>query len=635
MGGILGVLIFFAIGLVAGPIAANATGHGLSGLTTAIMVVSGIGLLVISASIFIVTRLYKKTKASEALVRTGRGGAKVILDGGALVVPVIHDIVRVSLETLRLKVSRAGPQALITKDKLRADIDAEFFIRVMPLADSVLAAARSLGDKMSDPTAVRALVEDKLVSALRTVAAQKTLEELNSDRASFMEQVTSIVRADLEHNGFTLEVPTLSSLDQTDPKLLNPNNVFDAHGLRTIAEITQAQRTKQNELERAGDQARKQQDVETKKRLLGLEQEQAQAEAEQKSRIAQVQAEQNSLVAQKTAEQEQAAKQKQIEAERAIELAGLEKQRQTEVATREQQQAVEVAERTKQQAVVAADQQLEVARRQQEQAIAAAETDRTAKQAELAKAEAARETATQAIETVKVRATAERNRDQQVIAAEAEAQKQYVTKAKAADADAYALQKQADAKRAAAEASAAATLTQATADADAQKKRAEGLQAEQMVPVEVKRAEVDVETKRVGVQNAEADVEIRLLEQREKFGKAGIDLQVKLAEIAAEKDARIAAAHAMGEALAAADMTIWGSQETLDKVMARFGTGQSLAQAVNGFTSAASPETQALGANFGLVLKALAKKFGLTEAEIAAAAAAEKPDGSKVAAHKA
>lgn len=633
MGGILGVLIFFAIALVAGPIAANATGHSLSGLSTAIMIVSGIALLVVSASIFIVTRLYQKTKASEALVRTGRGGAKVILDGGALVVPVIHELVRVSLETLRLKVSRKGSDALITKDKLRADIDAEFFIRVMPAVESVLAAARSLGNKMNNPDAVRALVEDKLVSALRTVAAQKTLEELNSDRASFMEQVTSIVRADLEHNGFTLEVPTLSSLDQTDPKLLKADNVFDAHGLRTIAEITQAQRTKQNELERAGEQARMVQDVETKKRLLALEQERAQAEAEQQSRIAQVQAEQKSLVAQKTAEQDQAAKEKEIEAGRKVELAAIEKQKQLEVAARNQQQAVEVAERTKQQAVVAADQQLEVARRQQEQAIAAAETERTAKQAELANAEAARETATQAIETVKVKATAERNRDQQVIAAEAEAQKQYVTKAKAADADAYALQKQADAKRAAAEASAAATLTQATADADAQKKRAEGQQAEQMVPVEVKRAEVEVETKRVGVQNAEADVEIRLLEQREKFGKAGIDLEVKLAEIAAEKDARIAAAHAMGEALAAADMTIWGTQDTLDKVMARFSAGQSLAQGVNGFLGAASPETQALGANFGLVLKALAKRLGITEAEIAAAAA-EKPDGQQAAIHK-
>jgi len=607
---ILGILIFFAIALVAGPIAASATGHSLGVLSTAIMVVSGIGLLVISATIFIVMRLYQKTKASEALVRTGRGGAKVILDGGALVVPVIHELVRVSLETLRLKVSRKGAEALITKDKLRADIDAEFFIRVMPVVESVLAAARSLGNKMNNPVAVRELVEDKLVSALRTVAAQKTLEELNSDRASFMEQVTSIVKADLEHNGFTLEVPTLSSLDQTDPKLLKPDNVFDAHGLRTIAEITQAQRTKQNELERAGEQARMQQDVETKKRLLGLEQERAQAEAEQQSRIAQVLAEQQSLTAQKIAEQNQAAKEKEIESARKIELAAIEKQKQLDVAARQNEQAVEVA------------------RREQEQAIAAAETVRTAKQAELATAEAARETAVQAIETVKVKATAERNRDQQVIAAEAEAQKQFVTVQKAADGAAYQTERAAKAAETAAVAQASATMAQATAESNAQQKRAEGLQAEAMVPVTVLQ-------KGVEVKQAEADVEIKLLEQREKYGKAGIELQVRLAEIAAEKEARIASARALGEALGKANMTIWGTQETLDKIATRFSAGQGIAQMVNGFTGAASPETQALGANVGSVLKAIAKHLGITEDEVKKAAieakADVKPDGKPAA----
>ena len=237
--------------------------------------------MLLAGTLLVITRLYVKTKASEAFVRTGMGGLKVIQDGGALVIPVIHQIVRVSLETLRLDVGREGPDALITNDKLRADVRAEFYVRVQPDEESIRNAARSLGDKMGDASAVRALVEDKLVSALRTVAATKNLEELNIERDRFMEQVMQIVTPDLAHNGLTLETATISKLDQTDPRLLKSDNIFDAQGLRTIAQITQEQLTRRNELERAGEQARKLQDVETRKRVLTLEQAEAEAEAAQ------------------------------------------------------------------------------------------------------------------------------------------------------------------------------------------------------------------------------------------------------------------------------------------------------------------------------------------------------------------
>ena len=129
--------------------------------------------------------------------------------------------------------------ALITKDNLRVDLSAEFYIKVQANADDILQAARSLGARNVQPQAVSELVQEKLVSALRTVAATKDLVELHSKRDEFASSVQAIVTHDLASNGLTLESVTISALDQTDPTQLQERNVFDAQGLRKIAEITQ------------------------------------------------------------------------------------------------------------------------------------------------------------------------------------------------------------------------------------------------------------------------------------------------------------------------------------------------------------------------------------------------------------
>src|SRR5690606_15002901 len=115
-----------------------------------------------------------------AFVRTGMGGARVVRDGGILVVPVVHQVIPVSLETMRLNVERRAQHALITKDNLRVDLSAEFYIKVQANEEDILQAARSLGGRNVQPQAVSELVQEKLVSALRTVAATKDLVELHS-----------------------------------------------------------------------------------------------------------------------------------------------------------------------------------------------------------------------------------------------------------------------------------------------------------------------------------------------------------------------------------------------------------------------------------------------------------------------
>lgn len=601
------VLLFaFAVALIAGPIVASVTGHPLGTLTSTIMTISGIVLAVLSGLLMIITRLYVKTKASEAFVRTGMGGMKVIKDGGSIVIPVIHQTVCVPLRSFRLEVLREGGDALLTKDKLRADMKAEFFVRVQPDDDSIKNAARSYGEHMHDESYVAKLVEDKLVSALRTVAATKTLEELNTDRDSFVKLVQDGVTTDLTHNGLTLEGVTISKLDQTDPKALRPDNIFDAQGMRTIAEITQKQQTERNELERAGEQTRKKKDVETKQAMLALERQQAEAEAEQTAQIAVIRAA-------KTRE----AQEKEIEATRAVEIAGVQKAQAIEVAQREQQQAVEVAERTKQQAIVAAQQKVEVAERTKQAAIAEAEAQRAGKEAELAKAEADREKERQAIKTVQVTAEAERAKTTLVTAAQAEAERKYTEAQRAADGEAYGMKAKAEGQKAAADAEAEAVTKKAQADANAKKALAEGERALQMVPV-------DVAKEQVGVKQREVEVLQQELEARAQHGEAAQQFEIAKLRITKEAEIQIAGAAAMATLSGKIQAQVFGTPEDVARMTAAYAKGMGFSKMVDGFFAGASEETlesvEGAAGQLANLVGAAAKRLGVKPETLVSAA---------------
>lgn len=552
----LGLVFLFllSVSLVGAPIGLAIAGIDIGFVSSAIMTGAGVVLMVLLGIITIITKLYQRAKANEAFVRTGMGGVKIIQDGGALVIPVIHEIVRISLETLKLEVVRDSKDAFITKDNLRADIGAEFFVRVKPERDSILQAARSLGKRMTDIAQVKAAVEDKLISALRSVAAKKTLTELHTDREGFVEEVTRVVNTDLSENGLTLESVTISKLDQTSIASLNDDNIFDAQGKRTIAEITERQKTERNILERAGEQARKQQDVETRTKILQLEQEQKNAEATQAAEIAKV-----------TAEQDRIAKEKAIEAQKAIDLAELEKMRRTEIAAIEKKQATDVAIEAK------------------ARAIALATKEKTVEETELAKTQAIKEKEMQAIKTVEIEASAERDKRKAVIEASAKAEQAYLTEQRAADAKAYQVQKDAEARKLAADADAEATTKKALAEANAAKAHADGEKAKQLVPVEVERERLQID------QNRFENIVRPDLKAREDFGKAAQEFEIAKLKVQAEKEVKIETARAMSGIGEKISMTLYGNPDHAASMLKSLVSGQQVAELVNSFSKQIDP----------------------------------------------
>ena len=150
----------------------------------------------------IVARLYTRSSKEVSFVRTGFGGEKVILNGGAIVLPVLHEIIPVNMNTLRLEVKRAADQALITRDRMRVDVMAEFYVRVKPTGESIATAAQTLGRKTMSPQELKDLVEGKFVDSLRAVAAEMAMEELHEKRVDFVQKVQQVVSEDLSKNGF-------------------------------------------------------------------------------------------------------------------------------------------------------------------------------------------------------------------------------------------------------------------------------------------------------------------------------------------------------------------------------------------------------------------------------------------------
>src|SRR6266550_6628348 len=143
------------------------TGAQFGGVILGLVVAAIIVVIVV----WLMNWLYLRSSKERAFVRTGLGGQKVVLDGGAFVLPIVHDVIPVNMNTLRLEVSRGRDKALITRDRMRVDVIAEFYVRVQASVEAISAAAQTLGQRTMQPDSLKELLEGKFVDALRTVAA--------------------------------------------------------------------------------------------------------------------------------------------------------------------------------------------------------------------------------------------------------------------------------------------------------------------------------------------------------------------------------------------------------------------------------------------------------------------------------
>lgn len=513
-----------------------------------LLVAGGVGVTLFFLVTFamLISRFYRRCGADEALVRTGAGGTEVKLGGGMLVMPVLHQLMRVSLRSLKLSVERSGKNALVTRDKIKANVTTELYVKVEPLREDVLAAARSFGERNLDEHAISELIEGKLTDALRSVAANQTFMDLHSKRKEFAEHIHAALADELKKNGLMLENVSITALAMVPVKDLDPQDVFDAEGLRAITESVQTNAEKTNQVQREKENAIKTQNVVAKTRALELEQTQAMAEADQSRRVAEYQATQKAetakvvflqqqtqelaayerqraietarieqekavaiaqaargkaereaqIAAEKSQQAAEIAKQKEIEAavidkERAVMTAEIERQKTIEAAQIDKQRAVEAAEIAKQQTI-------ETARIAKQIAVTQSEEEQARAGALKAQADAAREVEEQAIVTVEATAKANRDKDIAVIKAREQAEQARI----GADREAYRVKLEAEAQAAVvrAEAQAEADRVRIAAEARAAAAEQEAAAIEVLAKATEKRGSAEAEAKRLLVE---------------------------------------------------------------------------------------------------------------------------------------
>jgi len=64
---------------------------------------------------------------------------------------------------------------------MRIEVIVEFFVRVIPTAEAVSAAARTVGNRTLDPEGLKELVQGRFVDAMGAVAARMTMEEIHEN----------------------------------------------------------------------------------------------------------------------------------------------------------------------------------------------------------------------------------------------------------------------------------------------------------------------------------------------------------------------------------------------------------------------------------------------------------------------
>jgi uncharacterized membrane protein YqiK len=333
--------------------------------------------IVVAIAVWLLHWLYLRSSKERAFVRTGLGGQKVVLDGGAFVLPIVHDVIPVNMNTLRLEVVRGRDKALITKDRMRVDVIAEFYVRVAAQPESVAAAAQTLGLRTMEPDQLKELVEGKFVDALRTAAAEMTMEELHERRGAFVKRVRETVAGDLTKNGLELEAASLTQLDQTGMEFFNPSNAFDAEGLTRLTEQIEHRKKQRNDVEQDTLIAIRNKNLEAEKLSLEIDRESEYARLAQQREVEVARARQRAEVSTERAQREQDAEGAQIAARQTIEAARIRSEQSTEQERITKERAIQAAEIERRKALELAEQQraIAVARESEAQSVAQAAAD--------------------------------------------------------------------------------------------------------------------------------------------------------------------------------------------------------------------------------------------------------------------
>lgn len=385
--------------------------------------------IVIAVAAYLLHWLYRRSTKDVSFVRTGFGGEKVVMGGGALVLPILHDLTEVNMNTLRLEVTRAREKSLITKNRMRVELTVEFYVRVSPNTDAVATAARSLGNRTMDAEQLKDLIQGRFVDAMGGAAAKMTLEHIHENRQAFVKEVKQEVAESLALDGLELESVSLTSLDQADIKLFDPSNTFDAEGLTLLTEQIESRKKKRNDIEKDTAVAIRAKNLEAEMRSLEIERDSEYARLSHESQVSIERATKKSEVAAQNAQREREIEAVKLREREAVERTRIDMEREVEMMEIRRREVVQIEEQSR------------------EIAVSLKSKERSEAQAEAENARAAMVEAQEKVQTVRDTEIANRQKAIDRIEAEREAGAEAARLRILAEAEKAAAQDRADADR--------------------------------------------------------------------------------------------------------------------------------------------------------------------------------------------
>jgi flotillin len=168
---------------------------------------SPVALVVVGAIALFVTVLalvsrYKRCPSDKILViygKTGGTSAKCVHGGGAFIWPVIQDYAFLDLKPLSIEANLTNA---LSRQNIRVDVPCRFTIAISTESDSMNTAAERLLGLSAEQ--IQELAKDILFGQLRLVIATMTIEEINSDRDKFLDNISKNIDSELKKIGLKL-----------------------------------------------------------------------------------------------------------------------------------------------------------------------------------------------------------------------------------------------------------------------------------------------------------------------------------------------------------------------------------------------------------------------------------------------
>lgn len=578
-----------------------------------------IGAIIITAVVvvfmlFLASR-YKKVKhEGQAIIINGLKESTATLTG-AMSWPIINtwqviDITRKKISVVRIGTDKDGgeeSEGLHCKDNIKADLKVDFYIGVNHETDDIKQVAKVFTPEgASDVDVLKEHFLPKFSEALKTACRKFDFVELLEEREKFRDAVKAVI--DEEMDGFKIYDVVIDKVDQTALEGHNPDNVLDSEGIRKIQEITSGKNIETNIIKQDEETKLKQKNVSAIEQRLQLEKSQKEAEAKQKREVAIIEAQEKAMAREKEEEfllqEETAVIKREEEEEKRREQKNMEVR--VTVLNNEKKIKIQEEDVVRAEELEKVNTQKQVAAEEAEKELVVEEGAKRVADVQSQRVEIERKIAKEEEETKNLRASETVNREKniQIVEAEAKAESEQVeliTKAKAdkvaaidiaeklkIEAEAQLFTKEKEAKSIAVIADAKKLEIAATglAEVEVEERRAQAIQktgeAEAVSIREIGKATADATEADLVARKAEAetiraiglataDAKEAELKAAEAGSEAGMDYakwlreqeiteNVKLAQIEADKFVGVENAKAVGQAISNADVKLFGGE---------------------------------------------------------------------------